>query len=47
MLVYTVYEACQQHARLAGYAFTTAKSKNRLGRVKKILICKGEGNAKL
>ena len=33
-------DTCQQHARLAGYAFITAKSEKRNGRVIKTLICK-------
>jgi hypothetical protein len=38
-----LYTACQHHARLAGYAFTTAKSKKRQGRVIKTLIYKRGG----
>jgi hypothetical protein len=38
-----LYDACQQHARLAGYAFTTANSEKRDGRVIKTLICKRGG----
>jgi hypothetical protein len=38
-----LYNACQQHARLAGYAFTTAKSEKRDRRVIKTLICKRGG----
>jgi hypothetical protein len=39
-------DACQQHARLAGYAFTTAKSEKRHGKVIKTLICKRGGKHK-
>jgi hypothetical protein len=38
--------ACQQYARLAGYAFTTAKSEKRHGKVIKTLICKRGGKHK-
>jgi hypothetical protein len=41
-----LFNACQQHARLAGYAFTTAKSEKRAGRVIKTLICKRGGKHK-
>ena len=38
-----LFNTCQQYARLAGYAFTTAKSKKRDRRVIKILRCKRGG----
>lgn len=41
-----LFDTCQQHARLAGYAFTTAKSEKRYGKVIKTLICKRGGKHK-
>jgi hypothetical protein len=38
-----LFNTCQQHARLGGYAFTIAKSEKRDGRVIKTLRCKRGG----
>jgi FAR1 DNA-binding domain len=38
-----LYDTCQRHARLAGYAFAISKSEKREGRVIKILLCKRGG----
>jgi hypothetical protein len=38
-----LYAACQRHAKAAGYAFVTAKSEKRGGRVIKTLACKRGG----